>query len=103
VAAINRGLYGLAAGLDIMSGMKRASKPILRDGDLYRAFLQLDRERRRRVALRILRNQRLLSDLYDHLLVQSSLRERGRSTRWEDYVKLCTSRGEARRYCSTRD
>ena len=55
-----------------------------RDGDLYRAFLRLDRESRRSVALRILRNQRVLADLYDHFLIQAAVRERGRSIRWED-------------------
>ena len=53
---------------------------------MYRAFLRLDRESRRGVALRILRNQKILADLYDHFLIQAGLRERGRSIRWEDYL-----------------
>ena len=39
------------------------SKLRKRDSDFYRAFLGLDRDRRRRVALSILRNQKVLADL----------------------------------------
>jgi hypothetical protein len=51
--------------------------------EVYRDFMRLDREPRRRIALRILRDQRILADLYDHLLIQRSLDERGASVTWE--------------------
>ena len=66
------------------SGGSKASK---RSSDFYRAFLGLDRERRRRVALNILRNQKVLADLYDHFLIQNALREPGRSTSWKTYLR----------------
>jgi len=50
------------------------------DGGFYRAFLRLDRDRRRSVALRILREKRVLPDLYDHFLIQEARREPGRKT-----------------------
>lgn len=59
---------------------------------LYRAFLGLDRERRKRVALRILRNQRVLADLYDHFLIEQSLNEPGRNTSWQTYLRGKNSR-----------
>jgi hypothetical protein len=37
------------------------------------------------VALRILHDQRVIADLYDHFLIQESLHERGRSTSWQTY------------------
>jgi hypothetical protein len=40
--------------------------PILR---FYERFMRFDREHRRRVAMRILRNQRIMADLYDHFLI----------------------------------
>ncbi len=57
-----------------MKASKSARKPIA-DIEVYRDFMRLDRERRRRVAMRILRNQKMLADLYDHFLIQSSLAE----------------------------
>jgi hypothetical protein len=74
--------------------MKNPSQPAKgrrSDGEFYRAFLSLDRERRRRVALRILQNQRVLSDLYDHFLIQEALREPGKRTLWRDYLAKETS------------
>ena len=56
-------------------------------GDFYRSFLRLGREDRRSVALRILRNQRVLGDLYDHFLIQDALREPGADVSWEDYLQ----------------
>ncbi len=50
--------------------------------DVYRAFMSLDRNRRQRAALRILRNQGLLADLYDHFLIRRALEEGGRSREW---------------------
>jgi hypothetical protein len=72
--------------MTVMNSLLRDPLTRGRDGDLYRAFLRLDRASRRGVALRILRNQKVLADLYDHFLIQAALRERGRSTRWEDYL-----------------
>ncbi len=66
------------------SAVSKASK---RSSDFYRTFLGLDRERRRRVALNILRNQKVLADLYDHFLIQNALREPGRSTSWKSYLR----------------
>jgi hypothetical protein len=37
------------------------------------------------VALRILRDQRLLADLYDHFLIQEALEEGGQSILWKSY------------------
>jgi hypothetical protein len=54
------------------------------NGGVYRAFLRLDRERRR-VALRILSHEKVLADLYDHFLIEKSLMEPGRSTSWDSY------------------
>jgi len=54
---------------------------------LYRAFLGLNREKRRRLALRILRDQRILADLYDHFLIQGALQEPGKKTSWRAYLR----------------
>jgi hypothetical protein len=54
-------------------------------GDLYRAFRRLGQLERRRVALRILRDEEVLKDLYDHFLIQDSLRAPGRSISWDRY------------------
>jgi hypothetical protein len=55
--------------------------------EVYGAFRRLDRDKRRQVALRILHDQRVMADLYDHFLVQESLHERGRSTSWRTYLR----------------
>ncbi len=60
-------------------------------GDFYRSFLRLGREDRLSVALRILRNQRVLSDLYDHFLIQEALREPGPDVSWENYSNKPTA------------
>jgi hypothetical protein len=44
--------------------------------DVYRLFLRLTPGERRSVALRILRNERVLSDLYDHFLTLAQGRSR---------------------------
>ena len=54
-------------------------------GDLYRAFRRLGQLERRRVALRILRDEEVLADLHDHFLIQDSLRAPGRSISWDRY------------------
>lgn len=46
------------------------------DREVYRDILRLDREPRRRVAMRILRDQKMLAYLYDHFLIHRSLTPR---------------------------
>jgi len=50
-----------------------------REAEVFRAFRRLDRNKRRCLALRILRDQRVLADLYDHFLIQEAIREKGES------------------------
>lgn len=57
----------------------------IRATEIYRAFRRLDGDKRRQVALRILRDQRVIADLYDHFLIQEAFRQRGRSTSWHAY------------------
>jgi hypothetical protein len=63
-----------------------AQNPI-RDVEVYKDFMRLNREHRRRMAMRILHNQRLLADLYDHFLIQHSMHEPGQSVPWETYAR----------------
>ncbi len=74
-----------------MKASKTAQTPIA-DNEVYRDFMRLDPERRRRVAMRILRNQRMLADLYDHFLIQRSLDEPGQNLAWESYARENASR-----------
>lgn len=60
----------------------------IRRGKVFRDFRGLEREQRRDLALRILRDERVLADLYDHFLIRESLRERGRSTSWRTYRRM---------------
>ncbi len=53
---------------------------------IYRAFKGLDRNRRADVALRILHDENVLADLYDHFLIQKALSEGGRRTSWRAYL-----------------
>jgi hypothetical protein len=46
-------------------------------------FRNLSRSQRRELALDILRDQKVLADLYDHFLIQEAIREDGRSTSWK--------------------
>jgi hypothetical protein len=71
----------------LMKTALRAPKSTAHDGALYRAFHRLDRDRRRAIALRILRDQGVLADLYDHFLIQEALREPGRRTSWQAYLR----------------
>jgi hypothetical protein len=57
------------------------------ESEVYKDFMRLDPARRRRVAVRILRNQKILADLYDHLLIQRSLDEPGKNVTWESYKR----------------
>ncbi len=57
--------------------------------EVYKHFMRLDREHRRRMAVRILRSQRVLADLYDHFLIRRSLDEPGSDLAWESYLEQC--------------
>ena len=48
--------------------------------------------RRSRIALRILRSQEILADLYDHFLIREAMREKGRSVSWKSYLRAKGSR-----------
>ncbi len=63
----------------------KAARNSVSEIEVYRDFMCLDPARRRRVAVRILRNQKVLADLYDHLLIQRSLDEPGENVTWESY------------------
>jgi hypothetical protein len=64
----------------------------MKHADVYRLFLSLRPGDRRSVALRILRDERVLSDLYDHFLIREALEERGRSVAWKScHRKQATS------------
>ena len=52
----------------------------------YKAFRSLAPESRRRLALRILQDEDLLEDLYDHFLIQQAEKEKGHDVLWEDYI-----------------
>ena len=69
-----------------MKASKAAQNPTP-EIEVYRGFMRLDPARRRRVAVRILRNQKMLADLYDHLLIQRSLDEPGENVTWESYKR----------------
>ena len=57
------------------------------DTEVFRDFMRLDPERRRRIAMRILRSQKMLADLHDHFLIQRSLDEPGKNLAWESYAR----------------
>ena len=57
------------------------------EGEVYRDFMRLDREPRRRIAVRILRHQKIMADLYDHFLIQRSLEEPGQNVAWESHKR----------------
>jgi hypothetical protein len=69
------------------------SKSLEREDSVYREFRSLASDRRRRVALRILRDERVLQDLYDHFLIQETLRETGRNVSWPSYLRHRKSSG----------
>ena len=49
---------------------------------LYQAFRRLDPGGRRDIALRILKDEKLLADLYDHLLIKRAMDEPGAGIPW---------------------
>jgi hypothetical protein len=57
------------------------------DIEIYRSFRRLDGEGRRRLAMRILHDQKMLADLYDHFLIQRSLDEPGQNLTWESFLR----------------
>ena len=69
-----------------MKAAKTARNPTA-EAEVYRGFMRLEPARRRRVAVRILRNQKMLADLYDHVLIQRSLHEPGESIAWASYKR----------------
>jgi hypothetical protein len=65
----------------------KTARTLLAHNTVYRDFKRLDREPRRRIAIRILRDQKMLADLYDHFLIQRSLDEPGQNVDWEAYAR----------------
>jgi hypothetical protein len=50
-----------------------------------KTFVQLNRNRRQKIGLRISHDQKMLADLYDHFLIERSLAEPGASIAWERF------------------
>ena len=74
-----------------MAKSERAMKkePDLKEANaavFYKAFRSMDSTSRRRLALRILKDEAILEDLYDHFLIQEAEREKGHSIPWEEYL-----------------
>ena len=69
-----------------MKVSKTAPSPTL-EIQVYKNFMRLHRVPRRRIAMRILRNEKMLADLYDHFLIQRSLDEPGQNLSWESYTQ----------------
>ena len=66
--------------------MRTPSKPAQRSpSNVYSAFRKLSSMRRRDVALRILKDEKVLADLYDHMLIRRAADEAGASVDWETY------------------
>ena len=63
-----------------MAGSSRTAAQDERN--LYQAFRRLGPSERRGVALRILKEEKLLADLYDHLLIKRAMDEEGASIPW---------------------
>lgn len=65
-----------------MAGSARAKKKEVDPkeanvGVFYKTFRSMDSDARRQLALRILKDEPILEDLYDHFLIQEAERERG--------------------------
>lgn len=68
--------------------MSSSSKVSTRNSDdVYSAFRKLGPSRRRDIALRILRDERVLADLYDHLLIKRAMDEPGAAVPWKEYQR----------------
>ena len=59
----------------------------------WKAFGALKRAERAALAERILRDRRLLEDLYDHLLIEQAKKVKGKSVTLDEYL----ARGKKRR------
>ena len=73
-----------------MAKSERAVKKDLKEANaelFYKAFRSMNSGSRRRLALRILKDEALLEDLYDHFLIQEAVRAKGRSIPWEEYLE----------------
>jgi len=68
-----------------MKELRSVGEPRQGVESFYKAFARLDRQRRQEIALRILRDQKMLKDLFDHFLIQRSLAEPGESVPWERF------------------
>jgi hypothetical protein len=66
-----------------MQGMRNPpkTKPQGRS-NVYASFRKLNSRRRRDVVLRILKDEKVLADLYDHLLIKQAMDEPGESVAW---------------------
>ena len=53
--------------------------------EVYSAFRKLSAKRRLDLALRILKDEQVLADLYDHLLIKRAVDEPGASIGWVEY------------------
>ena len=79
------GSSSLCARIRSMRSLSKVALP--NASDVYAAFRKLNSRRRRDVALRILKDERVLADLYDHLLIKHAEDEPGASIAWEDYCR----------------
>ncbi len=59
----------------------------------WRAYETLKPEERRMLAERILRDRRLLADLFDHALIEKAKRTRGKAVRLEEYEAVSKTAG----------
>ena len=66
-----------------MKELKSIREPRRGVKDFYKTFVRLSRKRRQEIALRILHDQKMLADLYDHFLIERSLAEPGANVAWE--------------------
>jgi hypothetical protein len=53
----------------------------------YKAFHSINAASRRCLALRILRDEDLLEDLFDHFLILQAEKEKRRRILWEEYLE----------------
>ena len=76
----------------IVNGYPVARKTIVADGKLRDISFDTQITKSSWIALRILRNQEILADLYDHFLIREAMREKGRSVSWRSYLRAKGSR-----------
>lgn len=68
-----------------LEGLRVPKPASTKRANVYRLFLRLRPGERRSVALRILRDEEVLADLYDHFLIRAAVEEQGRSVAGESY------------------